>query len=55
MANKISPVFFVGIGIYILPIIFLFFGLDVPKYLYTFGLIVIVIAILHTFMLQRKK
>jgi hypothetical protein len=53
--NDISPLFFLGIGLFILPILVGFFNITLSGKFYTFGIIVIVLGAFHTMLLRNKK
>jgi hypothetical protein len=48
MAKQLSPLIFIGIGIFILPVIFNFIHWQLPSWTNTLGIFVLVLGLMHT-------
>jgi len=55
MVNNISPILFLGIGIYIFPVVLGIIHVNIPKNIYTVGLVTIVIGVIHTVIMRGKQ
>jgi len=53
--NDISPLLFLGIGLFILPVILGMFHVSMSSRFYTIGLVVIILGAFHTMLLRNKK
>jgi hypothetical protein len=53
--NSISSILYLGIGLFILPIILSFMRITVSHWFYTAGIIVIIIGAFHTMLMRRPK
>jgi len=53
--EAISPLFYLGIGLFIIPIILGFIHISGPSWFYTAGIITIIIGAFHTMLLRRPK
>jgi hypothetical protein len=53
--NIISPLLFLGIGLFILPVILGMLRVSLSGRFYTIGLIVIIVGAFHTMLLRNKK
>jgi hypothetical protein len=53
--NSISPLLYLGIGLFILPVILRMLRVSLSSRFYTIGLIVIVLGAFHTMLLRRPK
>jgi hypothetical protein len=51
----VSPLFFVGIIIFILPVVTVFFKFQLPAWTYSIGLAVILIGAVHTVWKRRQQ
>jgi len=53
--NSISPILFLGIGLFLVPVILGFIKVTAPRWFFSAGLVVIVIGAFHTMMMRRPK
>lgn len=53
--NSISPLLYLGIGLFLLPVLLRLISVTMSSKFYTIGIVVIVLGAFHTMLLRRPK
>jgi len=53
--NSISPLLYLGIGLFLLPVLMGFLHVTMPTGIYTAGIVVIILGAFHTMLMRRPK